>query len=95
MIEAFLACMVTMLAGFHVVRCACGTPLTNWARPRVGRWFDALLALGVMFVMVGWFVPPTVVGGTVWGASAVVGISWGSISEWVQRRAHQRTPGSE
>ena len=78
-----LACVASLLAAFIAVRPFFGVTLTKWTEPwspRTGRWFDLAGAIGLMFVMLGWFVPHTGPWLGLWVCSVVAGAALGIIA---------------
>ena len=86
------ACLVALVAAFFAVRPFYGVALTKWTKPwspRVGRWFDLAGAIGLMLVMLGWFVPQTAQWLGLWVLSVVTGVVLGVVAML------RRTPRSQ
>jgi uncharacterized membrane protein YdcZ (DUF606 family) len=95
-VAASLACAVTLFVAYLAVRPFFGVSITSWDSlfsPRVGRWFDLAGAIGVMFVMLGWFVPRTVGGLMVWVSCVMVGALLGTVA--MKHGWHGRTHDEE
>jgi len=89
-LTAIAACTTTLLGAFIAVRPFYGVALTrwdSWISPRVGRWFDLAGALGLMFAMLGWFVPRTPVWFGGWLVAVALGAGLGVLA--TRRAAHR------
>lgn len=90
MLAGAVACAVAGYVAFYAVRPFYGIALTKWdalVSPRTGRWVDFAGAIGVICVMLGWFVPVTAAWVVAWAVSVVAGAVLGVIA---MRRTRRR-----